>query len=162
MLSGQTYTISTVAGSASGASGDGGLASAATLISPVSVAVDAAGNVYISDAFAGQGRIRKIDGTTKLISTLTTVTSDPRGISLDAAGKFLYVADNGNARIRKVDTTTGATTTFAGTGSSDPSNYGRLATQSRIRNPRGVWVDANGNVFLTDTQNRPCAPGDRV
>src|SRR4029077_6361400 len=126
-------------------------------LSPVSVVADAAGNVYIADAIGvsvptssplcngsyRQGRIRKIDATSHNISTLTLVTTDPKAISLDAAGKFLYVADNGNHRIRKVDTTTGATTTFAGTGSADPSDYGHLATQARIRNPRGVWVDAN-------------------
>jgi DNA-binding beta-propeller fold protein YncE len=171
-----TYTISTVAGSATNGLGDGGNAAGASVLSPVSVVADAAGNIYIADAVGvtvstsspfgtgstGQGRIRKIDATTHNISTLTTVTSDPKAIALDAAGKFLYVADNGNARIRKVDTTTGATTTFAGTGSSDPSNYGRLATQARIRNPRGVWVDANGNVFLTDTQNSRVARVDAV
>lgn len=112
MLSAQpTYTISTVGGSASSGLGDGGNAAGATLISPVDVVVDAAGSVYISDSFGSFGRIRKIDGTSHNISTLTTVTSDPRGLALDAAGKFLYVADNGNHRIRKVDTTTGATTT---------------------------------------------------
>src|SRR5579864_5908964 len=127
MLSAQpTYTITTVAGSASNGLGDGGNAAGATLITPIDVKVDAAGNVYICDALGvsvntsapfgtgstGFGRIRKIDATSRNISTLTTVTSDCKGISLDAAGKFLYVADNGNARIRKVDTSTGATTTF--------------------------------------------------
>ena len=154
MLSGQpTFTITTVGGSASNGLGDGGNAAGATLISPVDVKVDAAGNVYISDSFGSIGRIRKIDATSHNISTLTTVTSDPKGISLDAAGKFLYVADNGNHRIRKVDTTTGATTTFAGTGSADMTDFGHLATQVRFRNPRAVWVDANGNVYFTDTQN---------
>ena len=171
-----TYTISTVAGSATNALGDGGNAAGASVLSPVAVVADAAGNIYIADAVGvtvnttapfgtgstGQGRIRKIDATTHNISTLTTVTTDPKAIWLDAAGKFLYVADNGNHRIRKVDTTTGATTTFAGTGSADPSDYGRLATQVRIRNPRGVWVDANGNVFLTDTQNSRVARVDGV
>jgi len=177
MLSGQpTYTITTVAGSATNSLGDGGNAAGATVLSPVSVVADATGNIYIADAIGvsvatsspfgtgstGFGRIRKIDATSHNISTLTNVTSDPKGIWLDPAGKFLYVADNGNARIRKVDTTTGATTTFAGTGSSDPSDYGHLATQVRIRNPRAVWVDANGNVFLTDTQNSRVSRVDGV
>jgi DNA-binding beta-propeller fold protein YncE len=163
MLSGQTtYTISTVGGSTNNSLGDGGNASGATLISPVDVVVDAAGNVYISDSFAGvSGRIRKID-TSHNITTLTAVPTAPAGLSLDAAGKFLYVADNGNHRIRKVDVTTGATTTFAGTGSADMSDYGHLATQDRFRNPRAVWVDANGNVYFTDTQNSRVARVDAV
>src|ERR1700736_1563080 len=120
MLSAQpTYTITTVAGSATNGVGDGGNAAGATLIAPVDAVADAAGNVYICDAFGvsintsapfgtgstGFGRIRKIDATSRNISTLTVVPSDCKGISLDAAGKFLYVADNGNHRIRKVDTT---------------------------------------------------------
>jgi trimeric autotransporter adhesin len=171
-----TFTISTVGGSASNGLGDGGNAAGATLITPIDVVVDAAGNVYISDSFGasinttapfgtngtGLGRIRKIDATSRNISTLTLVTTDPKGIALDATGKFLYVADNGNQRIRKVDTTTGATTTFAGTGSADMTNFGRLATQVRFRNPRAVWVDANGNVYFTDTQNSRVSRVDGV
>jgi len=152
-----TYTITTAAGSASSGLGDGGVAAGATLISPVDVKVDAANNVYISDSFGSIGRIRKIDGTTGIISTLTVVPSDPKGLALSPPGtgstQFLFVADNGNQRIRKVDPTSGATTTFAGTGSGDYSDFGHLATQVRMRNPQAVWLDANGNVYFCDTNN---------
>jgi DNA-binding beta-propeller fold protein YncE len=150
-----TYNITTVAGSATSGIGDGGTAGGAIIVTPVDLVVDAAGNIYVSDSNAGNnGRIRKIDATTHIISTLTTTTSAPAGLSLDAAGKFLYVANNGNHTIRKVDTTTGATTVVAGTsGSADMTDFGHLATQTRFRNPRAVWVDANGNIFFTDTQN---------
>ena len=173
-----TYTISTVGGSASNGLGDGGNAAGATLITPIDVVVDAAGNVYIADSFGasinttapfgtngtGLGRIRKIDATSRNISTLTSAStvSDPKGLALDAAGKFLYVAANGQQRIVKVDTTTGAATTYAGTGSADMTDFGHLATQVRFRNPRAVWVDANGNVYFTDTQNSRVSRVDAV
>src|SRR5256885_1807340 len=90
VLLGQKYTISTVAGSAAGL-GDGGTAARVVFIRRVAVVADAAGNIYISDQI--YGRIRKIDGVTGVISTLTSVTSSPAGIALDSAGAFLYVAD---------------------------------------------------------------------
>ena len=153
VLPGQTYNISTVAGSPSSGLGDGSSAVVATVNTPVHAVADAAGNIYVSDLVNGQGRIRKIDALTGIITTLTTSASAPRGLALDKAGAFLYVADDGSARIRKVDTTTGANTTVAGTGDSGFSGDGRLAINGRIRNPRAVWLDANGNILFADTLN---------
>ena len=152
ILPGQTYTITTVAGSSATIVGDGGQSTTAPLGAPVHTVVDAAGNVYFTDANNGFGRIRKID-TTGVISTLSQAINDPRGLAIDAAGAFLYVADNGGHRIRKVDTVTGANTPVAGTGTSGFSGDGRLATLARIRNPRGVALDSAGNIFFTDTLN---------
>ena len=90
VLPGQTYNISTVAGSTSAGLGDNSAAGLATLVRPVDAVADAAGNIYISDSdsfvqlpasapAAGTaptsplnagGRIRKIDGKTGIITTL--------------------------------------------------------------------------------------------
>jgi sugar lactone lactonase YvrE len=108
-------TITTVAGSGTyGFSGDGGQATDADLSSPTGVAVDAAGNLYITDQ--GNQRVRKVSTT----GTITTVAGDgttgfsgeggpatnaslnlPSGVAVDAAGN-LYIADPGNSRVRKV------------------------------------------------------------
>jgi sugar lactone lactonase YvrE len=150
VLPAQKYTITTVAGSTNGL-GDGGIAALAALIQPVAVVADAAGNIYISDQI--NSRIRKIDGKTGMISTLTTVPSSPAGLAVNRAGTYLYVADDTNHRIRKVDTKTGATTNFAGTGSGGFSGDGYAATGARLRNPKAVWVDAGNNVFIAGTKN---------
>ena len=121
-------TITTVAGNGdAGFSGDGGPATSARLSRPTGLALDGAGNLYITDS-ANQ-RIRKVDTS----GTITTVAGTgergfsgddgpatsarlnvPRGVALDGAGN-LYIADRDNQRIRKVDTG-GTITTVAGTG----------------------------------------------
>ena len=67
-------TISTVAGTgASGFAGDGGPATSATLNAPFGVAVDSAGNIYISDQ--NNNRIRKVLASPPSISVSNTQVS---------------------------------------------------------------------------------------
>src|SRR5436309_3561826 len=106
--------ISTIAGNGTqGFSGDGGPATSASLNKPREVAVDLAGNVYISDA--GNFRIRKVNPA-GVISTVagrgtSGFTGDggpassaqlvPRGVAVGVQAD-LYIAD-GSLRIRRVD-----------------------------------------------------------
>ncbi len=75
------------------------------------------------------------------------------GISLDAAGN-VYVADFRNNRIRKITTTTGIITTVAGTNEQDYCCDGSEATSAYLNYVSDVEVDAVGNFYLTDTENR--------
>jgi len=107
--------ISTVAGDGSWRySGDGGLATQASLYGPVGVAVDAAGNLYIADR--DNHRIRKVTPA-GIISTVAgsgeggysgdggpatrASLKGPSGVAVDAAGN-LYISDSDNNIIRKV------------------------------------------------------------
>jgi sugar lactone lactonase YvrE len=110
-----TGVITTVAGNGdpSGNSGDGGLATNAE-ISPYGIAVDAAGNLYISNP---AGAVREVAANTGIITRVvgngywgysgdggaaTMAELDgPHGLAFDAAGN-LYVADAANFRVRKV------------------------------------------------------------
>jgi sugar lactone lactonase YvrE len=115
--------INTIAGTGNyGFSGDGGPATKATLDAPETVAVDAAGNVYIADSFnyniryQGDSRIRRIDtnGTIKTISgtghqqysgdggPATQAGINLFNFAIDSSGA-LFVPDYGNHRVRKVD-----------------------------------------------------------
>jgi uncharacterized protein (TIGR03437 family) len=107
--------ISTLAGAATSALGDGGPASGAQLSAPASVTLDAAGNVYISDS--GHNRIRVVSGGA--INTLAGTgvccyagdggpasaaqLNSPWGLVVDSAGR-LFVADSGNNAIRLIQT----------------------------------------------------------
>ncbi|MDR3774192.1 MAG: FG-GAP-like repeat-containing protein [Terracidiphilus sp.] len=114
MVAAKTGIITTVAGDGdSGNSGDGGPATAAEVL-PEGLAVDAAGNLYLSNSL---NSVRKVAAATGVITTVAgngflaysgdgesaTVASiaGPWGIAFDAAGD-LYIADAGHGRIRKV------------------------------------------------------------
>jgi trimeric autotransporter adhesin len=167
--------ITTFAGNGtSGFGGDGGPAIRAPLNFPDSVAVDAAGNLYIADS--SNNRIRRVD-VNGIIATVagngtTGFSGDggdarkaalnlPTDVAVDTTGN-LYVADSTNNRIRKVDTN-GIITTFAGAGAfgdpfiCDVPNYGGdrgSATDALLGNPQGVTVDGQGNVYIADYCNR--------
>ena len=156
-----SYRIDTLAG---GFAGDGGLAVAAPLNLPYDVAVDGAGNLYITDR--NNHRIRRVDST----GTITTIAGtgkdgfsgdggpavqaqlrDPAGVVVDGAGN-LYIADASNNRIRKVDST-GTITTFVGTGERRFGGDGGPAVQAQLDHPRGVAMDGAGNLYIADRNN---------
>ena len=142
-------TITTVAGTGEGGfGGDGGPAGAALLWRPIGVAVDSAGNLYISDQ--GNHRIRRVDRS----GIITTVAGngkgdyggdggpavdaglyDPRAVAVDGAGN-LYIAQTTAGRIRRVDTAGIITTVATG-----------------LRFPRGLAVDGSGNLYIADSVN---------
>ncbi|OFW40135.1 MAG: hypothetical protein A3J28_06665 [Acidobacteria bacterium RIFCSPLOWO2_12_FULL_60_22] len=161
--------ITTVAGSGpaptincpGGFSGDGGLATSATLNCPGGVAVDAAGNLYISDA--GNGRIRKVtpDGIIRTVAgggsffvqdgiPATSASLGLRGgIAVDLAGNLYFGSGD---RIRKVSPD-GIITTVAGGGISGYAGDGGPATSASLNSPYDVAVDAAGNLYIADRLN---------
>ena len=158
-------TITTVAGNGvQGFSGDGGPATSASLNYPVAMALDATGNLYISDA--GNNRIRRViqngvistiagNGTAGFSGDGGPATSaslySPVAISLDNAGN-LYVADRANQRIRRI-APDGTITTVAGNGKWGYSGDGGIPTNASLGNPWSVAVDTAGNVYICDTDN---------
>ena len=152
-------TITTYAGNAgfgSGYSGDGGLATQGQLSNPASVVVDSFGNVYIADT--GNNLIRKVTASNGQINTVVGsgstagVLSSPTGMAIDSAGN-LYIANQGGNRIMKFTASTGRLSTFAGNGAIGSGGDGGLAILAQLTDPKGVAVDAAGNVYIADTVN---------
>ena len=157
--------ITTVAGNGTAAySGDGGVATNASLSYPSGVAVDASGDLFIADR--NNHCIRQVD-TNGLITTVAgdgaqgysgdgaaatnASLSYPSGVAVDADGN-LFIADTGNQCIRQVDTN-GLITTVAGNGTQGYSGDGGPATNASLNQPNSVVVDAFGNLFIADAAN---------
>ncbi len=159
--------ISTVAGTGViGATGDGGPAVAASLSSPSSVALDAAGNLYFADS--GNNLIRRIDAFTGVITTVagtpnmhgysgdlglaTAATlNTPNGIAFDALGN-LYLADTGNHVVRKIDPA-GIISTVAGRGFASFSGDGGPAVSAGLSSPWSVTPTPAGGLYIADQNN---------
>ena len=158
--------ISTYAGTGLpvGFSGDGGLATAAKFNGVADLAVDAAGNLYISDDF--NNRVRKVTAATGIITTVAGSTattlgdggpataaqlSGPGGLVVDASGN-LYICDSLHNRVRRV-TPSGTISTIAGNGTRGYGGDGGQATSAMLNVPLGIEVDAAGNVYIGDTFN---------
>ncbi len=158
-------TVSTLAGQGKVSGTNNGVGAAAQFNGPQGVAVDAGGNVYVSDS--GNQTIRKIDAT-GTVTTLagsplqsgskdgansTALFSTPRGIAVDSATN-VYVADSVNSTIRKLVPagTNWVVTTLAGS----PGQHGTMdvvGTEARFQIPYGLAVDAGGNIYAIDHSN---------
>jgi hypothetical protein len=162
-----TGNIITFAGDGkAGYSGDGGPATDAELDGPRGLAIDSAGDVFISDmnnnvireVVASTGKIITYAGDGKAGysgdggSATSAELNSPRGLGIDAAGD-LFIADLGNNVIREVVAASGKIATVAGDGKAGYSGDGGPATSAELNNPNGVVVDPAGDLFIADENN---------
>jgi streptogramin lyase len=158
----RTHRTTTVAGNGQKAySGDGGLATAASLNMPHEIQFDASGNLYIAER--DNHVIRKVEAKSGVISTFagTGVSGfsgdggpaaraqlrQPHSIAVDSNGHLL-ICDIGNHRIRRVALSTGAIDTYGGTGERQPTPDGAPVNGTPMNGPRTIAVDADGHLYL--------------
>jgi len=157
-------TTSIIMSIAGGGIGDGGLATAAALDSPLGVAVDAGGDIFIADS--NNNVIREVSAATGVITTVAGVgiagyTGDggqatdaeldyPTAIARDSSGD-IFIADSLNNLIREVSG--GVISTVAGNGNDGYSGDGHEATAAELSSPSGVAVDSHGNLYIADFGN---------
>jgi hypothetical protein len=161
-----SWIIKTIAGTGmSGYSGDGGLATQATMDNLYSLAVDTNGDIYIVDRF--NAAIRKVDVSTGIISTIAGTGNpgysgdggpgieaqmrEPNDCFLDGNGG-LFIADIQDQRVRKLDLNTGIIDTFAGDGQKLRRGDGGPAGQASLMGPRAVCMDRIGNTYVAERE----------
>jgi predicted extracellular nuclease/sugar lactone lactonase YvrE len=145
--------------------GDNGPALLAYICSPLGIALDKLGNLYIADS--GHNLIRRVDKQ-GIITTvagdgnvsfsgddvLATATSlwSPQGIAFDSDGS-LYISEFNNKRVRKI-ATNGIITTVAGDGTQGFSGDGGDARVAGFNSPSGVALDSAGNLYISDVNDQ--------
>ena len=170
-LNTSTGQVITVAGTGTaGYGGDGGQATVALLNGPTKVALDSAGDLFISDT--GNNRVREVNASTGVISTVAgngtcgyagdgaaatgAELCNPQGVAVDKSSN-LFIADYNNQRVREVLASTGVISTVAGGGSDGISGSQSPAAQTGITGPVDVAVDGSGNLFIAGVTG-PSAP----
>ena len=124
--------------------------------------------MFIADYF--NNRVRKVTVSTGIITTFAGTGTNsysgdggaataaalyyPQGVTFDATGSNLYIADRYNHRIRKVVMSTGIITTIAGSGGTGSySGDNGPATAATFYDPLQVTLDTAGNMFVADYYN---------
>jgi len=166
----KTGIISTVAGSGKrGYAGDGGPALNAQFITPLSLAVDRQGNIFVADDTSN--RIRRVDAHTGIIETYAGIGAvpparvprfsgeggpavaagipSPGSLVLDREGNLFFLTAD---RVCRIDRLTGILSTVAGVGQDGYSGDGGPATSARI-GPSDLAIDSHGNLFITEFEN---------
>jgi uncharacterized protein (TIGR03437 family) len=161
--SGEIVTIA--GGNGWGGDGDGSGPTAAQLRDINGIALDAAGNIYLADS--SNNRIRKImkdlstierfagiaasgAGADGILAVQSAINS-PYGVVVGKDG-WIYFSDTNNHRVRRVLPNL-TVETVAGAGASGYSGDGGAARSARLNYPRGLAMDAEGNLYIADTEN---------
>ena len=165
-------SLMTIAGTGHvGSTGDGGPATAAEILSALSMTLTASGDVL----FTEPSRVRSINTVGKITTFAGTGADNYFGdggpaamAGISSAGDTiadtkgnLYIADSGNGVVRRIDGLTGAITTIAGNGgfaSYQPGNTsttslpgdGGLATETPLGSPRGLALGTGNNLYIGD------------
>jgi sugar lactone lactonase YvrE len=154
--------VTTIAGSPDASGAADGAGAAARFSSPSGVVVDGAGTIYVADlgndtirVVTPAGQVTTLAGAASQFGTAdgqgaAARFANPGGIAIDGAGS-LYTTDRPADTIRKV-TPAGLVSTLAGAPSMVGTADGSGAA-ARFNFPTSAAVDANGNLYVADTNN---------
>lgn len=164
LLAGITETLAGT--SVSGATGDGGPATAARVGNPYGLTLGPDGALYVCEI--DTDRIRRVDMGDGTISTvvgtgeagysgdgglaLEAKLNDPYEVRFDDDGN-MYFVEMLSAVVRMVDADDGTITTIAGTGERGFSGDGGPAVEATFNRPHSIALDGNGALYVADIGN---------
>jgi uncharacterized protein (TIGR03437 family) len=118
----------------------------AQVLKPSSLAIDASGNVLVTELT----RISKISPA-GIVTTILDGLNSPRGLALTAEGDLLF-AEMGSNNIRRL-TSAGILSTIAGTGVAGSFGDGGLASSAQLNAPADLVADLSGKIWVADSGN---------
>ena len=140
--------VSNIAGAPTIAGSANGTGAVARFNTPIGLAVDSLGNIYVADS--KNNVIRKID-TANAVTTYATGFSQPNGVSVGDGGD-LWVADTLNHVIKTVSAG-GTVTLRAGSLGTAGSANGSVALSGLLAKPRGVHWMGTAGLLISDSGN---------
>ncbi len=167
-LSGTNWVVTTLAGTPGVSGTNDGVGSTALFNTPIGLALDGSGTIYVADSENHTIRKLLLVGTNWAVTTLAGSpgvygTNDgagaearfnlPTGVATDSAGN-VYVSDANNNTIRKITPigTNWFVTTLAGLAGEFGTNDG-VGNAARFRAPYDLTTDSMGNIYVADTYN---------
>lgn len=128
--------------------GGNGIGSAANQFDrPTSVATDSKGNLYITDQ--NNARIQKWAPGATTGTSFIRVSYSPTSVFIDA-NNDVYVSEQSAARVTKFPA---GTTNNIDMGTTVAGGVGEGSISRALNGPTGIFVDANGNLYICDTNN---------
>ena len=148
-----------------GYGGDGGQATNAMIGKGINMALDPAGNIYFADS--DNNRIRRIDGSTRIVTTVAGTgmardngdgglavkagVSRPTGLAIDSDGNLYF--SSSWSRVRKVSAASGIIETIAGQATTSFGGDNGPAVEASFWDPVPSAIDRDGDIYIADFEN---------
>ncbi|MBE2315753.1 hypothetical protein DVA67_007185 [Solirubrobacter sp. CPCC 204708] len=141
----------------------------AKITRPWDIAVGRDGSVFVLESNAAISRISRLDPQTGRLTRVAGGAigfagdggpardarfNEAQGLVLDAAGRYLYVADTNNRRVRRIDLQQDVVTTIAGTGTPGATGNGGPAAQATLQGLLGISFALDGDLLIPDNTAR--------
>jgi uncharacterized delta-60 repeat protein len=155
-----TAAVTTLAGSGSAGTADHANPLSATFDEPTGIAVDAAGQIYVTDF--GGNKVRKIAVTAGVAGPVTSLGgsatfSGPYGVDVDGAGNVHVTEQTGH--LVRVISPSGSVSTLAGVSGTAGSSEG-IGLAATFNQPSGIAIHPNGVAYITHYDN--AATGNKI